>query len=230
MKLCRHPNVLSMHTSFVVDNELWMVMPYMAKGACWRHRPRAGAAVCACSRVPASVYARSLALSLCACAVPLRLCLPVCLCIPVRLCIPVCLCCSVCLGLLLPVPSSVRPPVRLSPVACVCVRLLWCETVSLCFLSACESVCLHCSLWPLVVCRLHVPHPAPAEGAQGGGGGPAGVCVPLSTSEGWGGGGGSASRRPVPYPLVPSCEHASLFTRGGAVCGLDFRRSTSPRC
>jgi serine/threonine-protein kinase OSR1/STK39 len=33
MRLCRHPNVLSMHTSFVVDTELWIVMPFMAKGA-----------------------------------------------------------------------------------------------------------------------------------------------------------------------------------------------------
>jgi hypothetical protein len=33
MKLCRHPNVLSLHTSFVVENELWIVMPFMGKGA-----------------------------------------------------------------------------------------------------------------------------------------------------------------------------------------------------
>ena len=32
MRLCRHPNVLSMHTSFVVETELWIVMPFMAKG------------------------------------------------------------------------------------------------------------------------------------------------------------------------------------------------------
>jgi hypothetical protein len=34
MRMCRHPNVLSLYASFVVDSELWIVMPLMNKGAC----------------------------------------------------------------------------------------------------------------------------------------------------------------------------------------------------
>eukprot|EP00941_MAST-03F_sp_MAST-3F-sp1_P002587 g2587.t1 len=33
MKLCRHKNVLPLHTSFNVKRELWLVMPYMDKGS-----------------------------------------------------------------------------------------------------------------------------------------------------------------------------------------------------
>lgn len=33
MKLCDHPNVLSCHCCFNVNDELWIVLPYMAKGS-----------------------------------------------------------------------------------------------------------------------------------------------------------------------------------------------------
>lgn len=34
MALINHPNVLRTHCSFVVDHNLWIVMPYMARGSC----------------------------------------------------------------------------------------------------------------------------------------------------------------------------------------------------
>jgi serine/threonine protein kinase len=33
MRKLQHPNVLQLHTSFVVGRELWLVMPYMAHGS-----------------------------------------------------------------------------------------------------------------------------------------------------------------------------------------------------
>ncbi|KAJ6849855.1 serine/threonine-protein kinase BLUS1-like [Iris pallida] len=34
MVLIDHPNVLNAHCSFVIDHDLWVVMPYMAGGSC----------------------------------------------------------------------------------------------------------------------------------------------------------------------------------------------------
>lgn len=34
MSLIDHPNVIRAYCSFVVDNDLWVVMPFMAEGSC----------------------------------------------------------------------------------------------------------------------------------------------------------------------------------------------------
>lgn len=36
VKLCRHPNVLSLNCCFCVRNYMWIVMPFMKKGSLYR--------------------------------------------------------------------------------------------------------------------------------------------------------------------------------------------------
>lgn len=33
MKLLKHPNILPLYTAFLVDDQLWMVMPYVSGGS-----------------------------------------------------------------------------------------------------------------------------------------------------------------------------------------------------
>lgn len=55
MKQLQHPNILPLYASFVEDDQLWMVMPYVAGGAALDIMQRQHSNVRSCQPVPLHV-------------------------------------------------------------------------------------------------------------------------------------------------------------------------------